>query len=261
MAEGLSGPPREELRFHRMRFGLAYLALAVLAGGAAGATILLLDQPAKGPGTAWSDWKPTQEDREAAAKQIAGYVGGRYRLPSGSPIASIIATAPPNVQDVDIRAVVIRPPEGTRGDDEIVYLDKGMMYFLCGGGQRCTVAEGEPSQERHRLLRREALELALYSFKYVDDVDSVIALLPPNPDAETGTAVFFRKRDFEHEVDAPLSQTLSLRDPPISAELDPAEGLIVDRLTRPRLFTFNLALLQDQTTPIIVLAPLGLTQQ
>ena len=33
-----------------------------------------------------------------------------------------------------------------------------------------------PSEERFQLLRREALELALYTFKYVDGVDSVIAL-------------------------------------------------------------------------------------
>ena len=54
------------------------------------------------------------------------------------------------------------------------------MYNLCGVGQKCSIAEGQPSEERARLLRREALELALYTFKYVDDVDSVITLLPVN---------------------------------------------------------------------------------
>ena len=244
-----------------MRFGLAYLALAIVAGGAAGATIMLLDQPGKGPGTAWSAWEPPGKVEGGKTTEIADYVAARYRLPSGDPLVGIVATAPPSVQNVDIRAVVVRPPAGTRGNDEIVYLEHGLMYFLCGVGERCTIAEGEPSQERDRMLRRQALELALYSFKYVDNIDSVIALLPPKPDAETGTAVFFKKDDFEHELKVSLSQTLSLRDVPISGELDPTEGLIVDRLTRPRLFTFNLAVLQDQTTPIIVLAPLGRTQQ
>ena len=32
---------------------------------------------------------------------------------------------------------------------------------LCGTGEQCSIAEGQPTLERHRLLRREALELAL----------------------------------------------------------------------------------------------------
>ena len=253
MAESLTRPPREEPRFHRLRFGLAYLALAVCAGGAAGATILLLDQPGKGPGTAWSDWKPTGDEDEGTPKEIADYVGGRYRLPSGSPLVGILA-GPPKVQSIDVRAVAIRPEEGTSDDIEIISTEGGLMYVLCGLGEACAISEGEATQERHRLLRRQALELALYTFKYVDDVGKVIALLPPNPEAESGTAIFFQKDDFEHELKVPLSQTLSLRDPPISAELDPAEGLIVDRLTRPRLFSYEFQAAQDGS-PVIVLAP------
>ena len=40
------------------------------------------------------------------------------------------------------------------------------------------------SEARHALLRREALELALYTFKYVDGVDSVSVFLPPRPDGQ-----------------------------------------------------------------------------
>ena len=255
MAESLTRLPREEPRFHRMRFGFAYLALAILAGGAAGATILLLDRPDKGAGTAWSAWRPAADENEGVPKEIADYVGGRYRLPSGSPLVGILA-GPPKVQDIDVRAVAIRPEEGTSENIEIISTEGGLMYVLCGLGEACAISEGEDSQERQRLLRREALELALYSFKYVDDVGKVIALLPPSPEAEAGTAIFFQKDDFEHELKVPLSQTLSLRDPPISAELDPAEGLIVDRLTRPRLFSYEFQAAQDGS-PVIVLAPVG----
>lgn len=258
MAETLTRPPREQPRFHRMRFGLAYLALAIVAGGAAGATVLLIDHPGKGPGTAWSDWTPTGKADGGMPKEIADYVGARYRLPSGDPLVGILA-GPPKVQDIDVRAVAIRPEQGTGEGIEIISTEGGLMYVLCGLGEACSISEGEPTQERHRLLRREALELALYSFKYVDDVGKVIALLPPNPQAESGTAIFFQKDDFDHELKVPLSQTLSRRDPPISAELGPAEGLIVDRLTRPRLFSYQFQAAQDGS-PVIVLAPVGVAQ-
>ena len=42
----------------------------------------------------------------------------------------------------------------------------------------------QPSAERRRLLRREALELSLYSFRYLPDVTMVVTLLPPAPKAE-----------------------------------------------------------------------------
>ena len=58
MAEGVTEPtpeereslirrPREEVRVHRMRFAIAYLSLAVLAGIAVGATVLAMDDSRK----------------------------------------------------------------------------------------------------------------------------------------------------------------------------------------------------------------------
>ncbi len=259
MAEGLRRPPREEARFHRLRFGLAYLALAVLAGGAAGATILLLDQPANGPGAAWSDWKPSGESEEQLSKAIADYVAGRYRLPSGTQLVGVLASRP-KVRGVTVRAVAIRPPEGTSDDIAIIPTEQSLMYVLCGLGEACAIGEGATSPELQGLLRREALELALYTFKYVDDIDSVIALLPPSPEAESGSAAFFQKDHFEHELKVPLSRTLSRPDPPIAAQLDPADGLIVDRLTRPRLFSYQFQPAQEGSW-ILILAPLGVVQR
>ena len=47
----------------------------------------------------------------------------------------------------------------------------GLMYTLNGLGPKGSVRGGKPSEERHLLLRREALELALYTFRYINDVD------------------------------------------------------------------------------------------
>ena len=55
-----------------------------------------------------------------------------------------------------------------------------IAYNLCGiGGKDCAIWVGTPSTNRLLLLRREALELALYTFKYISGVENVVAILPP----------------------------------------------------------------------------------
>ena len=56
--------------------------------------------------------------------------------------------------------------------------DATIAYVFCGTADKCGLSQ-VGSQETVPLLRREALELALYTFKYSTDVDSVVSLLPP----------------------------------------------------------------------------------
>ena len=51
-------------------------------------------------------------------------------------------------------------------------------------GKGGRLRDSKPSKARHRLLRREALELALYSFRYLPDVTMVVTLMPPAPKVE-----------------------------------------------------------------------------
>ncbi len=55
------------------------------------------------------------------------------------------------------------------------------MYTLNGLGNNGSIRGGKSSPERHLLLRREALELSLLTFRYADDVDMVVTILPPPP--------------------------------------------------------------------------------
>ena len=87
-------------------------------------------------------------------------------------------------------------------------------------GTQCAISEGEPSEERHQLLRREALELALYTFKY-GDADSVIALLPPRLPQKGERSghghvdgSFFAAETSRSELDEPLQNTLLAAEPP-----------------------------------------------
>jgi hypothetical protein len=250
----------EEPTQYRFRFGLAYLALAMIAGAGVGAAVLLLGRPDSDNGVAWSNWKPTGRE-SSYPSQIADYVSDRYRLPSGNPLVGILA-GPPEVQDVAVRAVAIQnDPEGDTDDISIVPTDDSVMYVLCGLGERCSIREGSPSEARHRLLRREALELALYTFRY-GSADSVIALLPPRPtqsgeDEEVpSTALFFQKKDFKRELDRPLRQTLLSAEPRQIAQISSLEGSTIDRLTTPHLFSYEFQQAQEGSA-IIILLPLS----
>ena len=59
-----------------------------------------------------------------------------------------------------------------------VHDEKGVLYQMCGLGVNCQIDSGKPSNERMLLLRREGLELALYSFRYLKDVKQVVVLIP-----------------------------------------------------------------------------------
>ena len=250
----------------RGRFALAYLALAVLAGTALGTTFLVLDRPAKST-EAWSAWQPSGS-RATFDNQIAEYVGARYRLPSGDELVRIIPGRPTVTsgnQEVAITSVVIEDDQS--GNDEgfrVIEIDRSSMYQLCGTGAQCSIGEGTPTPERLQVLRREALELALYTFKYGDDIDTVIALLPPNlgeadnADDDTSVALFFEKDAMKAELDLPLAKTLTSRTPPEGAELNPLENLVVDRLTADRLFLYQFQPLQAGSALMHLLRPSSL---
>jgi hypothetical protein len=132
---------------------------------------------------------------------------------------------------------------------------------LCGFGTSCAIAEGKPSVQRYDLLRREALELALYTFKYNSGIQSVLAYMPPakNQSASgqaTPSMIFLRRSDVKQALDEPLRTTL----PPPKANLKPgqmsaAELARVRRYTDSHVFNFNFQQLADGTA-IVVLDPI-----
>jgi hypothetical protein len=226
---------------YRSRFGFVLGALI----GVGLATVALLVGVVANPGGSdvppnWSTWKPTAKDGFAAAHQIAEHVGAKYRLGNGDQMVAV-TSGPIEFLDVPLSVAVRTAPSG--GD--IRLLDgKGVMFTLNGLGPRGSILRGTPSRERHLLLRREALELALYTFRYRDDVDMVVALLPPAPPDQTSTqqdtptqALFFRPGDLRGELDVPLNSTLPPKTPrPETFPLNGADARHVEALTRSNLF-------------------------
>jgi hypothetical protein len=247
----------------RGRFALAYLLLAVLAGGALGTTILLVDRP-ESSSAPWSSWKPFGS-RATFDDQIAEYVGARYLLPSGNPLVAIVPGRPTVTsggQEIAVTNVVIQDdPNGDEEGFRVVEIDRSTMYQLCGSGPQCSIGEGAPTPERLQVLQREALELALYTFKYGDDVDTVIALLPPNlgeeenAEDDTSAALFFEKSALADALAQPLQRTLVSPTPPTGTELNPVESLVVDRLTADRLFLYQFQPLQAGSALMHLLRP------
>ena len=151
-----------------------------------------------------------------------------------------------------------------------------IAYNLCGiGSSNCTIATGKATPDRLLLLRREALELALYTFKYIDGVQNVVAILPPGhtiqgcsgicptPHQKTSVkpfdiALLFVRSELKPWLDQPLSNTFPERFPPEVPELSlwkqTAEAGLVAQITERGLFSEKLVQAQDGSN-LIVLDP------
>ena len=103
-------------------------------------------------------------------------------------------------------------------------------------------------------MRREILELALYTFKYVGGIHSVVALMPPTPGAQPQYLVYLQKDDVSPELKQPLAKTLSAKVP-LPAAIPAREVHAIDAVTESRVYKFGLS--QAQTgDAILVLTPL-----
>jgi hypothetical protein len=247
---------------YRNRFGVFYVLLAIVAGAGVGALLVLVSRGSPAPAPAWSAWEPTGSAERRVA-QIGDHVGDEYRLPSGNALVAVTYSGSPVVTGPDgssfqVRAIAVRPDTtGGRAEaDDINTVNAAgtVMYTLCGLGTSCSIAEGKPTVARGQLLRREALELALYSFHYLDGVDSALVLLPPRADGKAATAVFLERGDVRPELGRPLDQTLTAPLTPSVGEIRADEQGVIERTTRSRLYEYSYLQAQDGS-PVMVLTP------
>lgn len=249
-APAATARPAARKRPHRLRFAVVYVLLAGVLGAAIAGVVLLAGGGIVSHQTAWSSWKPSGGG-QGAEKQIAQHVGKAYRLAGGDQLVDVIVK-PPQVQDVPLRGIAIRASNGDISGTEITK-DNAVMYVLCGLGQSCSIGTGKPTIARGRLVRREALELALYTFKYVGSVKYVIAFMPPKPGSAPQYVVYFQKNDLTQELKQPLVRTLNAKTP-LADTITPRETATIDQLTEPHVFKFSLQQAQ-QGDAILVLAP------
>jgi len=242
---------------HRVRFSLIYGGLGAVLVGAVVILVIYAGRTVS-PGPSWSSWKPSGGG-EGAAKQIADHVAARYRLSSGAQLVDVIAKAPAvspaSTVSIPIHYVAIR---GTKGQGDRIFQvssSNSIMYSLCGLGSSCAIATGKPSVERGTLVRREILELALYTFKYVGGVKSVIAFMPPALGTQPKYVVYLQKDDVKSQLKSPLGDTLGPKVP-LPTTIPAREVHTVDAVTESRVYSFSLSQAQ-QGDAILVLAPLA----
>ena len=246
---------------YRGRFAALYVLLAIIAGVGVGALVVLVGRGTPAPAAAWSEWAP-EGSTERRAAQIAEHVSDPYRLPSGNPLVGVRA-APPTATFDDGSTFLVRSiavyPDTTGGRAENTDIDTfdaagTVMYTLCGTGGGCSIPEGRPSPAREQLLRREALELALYSFRYLDGIDSALVLFPPRAKDQAATAVFIQRADVRAELSRPLVESLPAPLVPGVGEISTEEQRIIDRITHSRLYEYDVWRTQDGSA-LLVLAP------
>jgi hypothetical protein len=228
MAEAVSGERRRPP--FRGRFIAAFVVLSfVLAASVGGIVALVVTGPPK-PDTGWSSWQPSPKaDR---AQQIANHVAASYRLDGGGQLVSV-KPGPLALGDGTPLYLVVGAPSST-GEPTFTYVSgNSVVYEMCGLGAACAI-KGKASTTRFMLVRREALELALYTFKYDGDVDSVV-VLPPTKTDDT-VALLFRREHMRTALSRPLAATLKGPAPTVK-QLDKKAIQLVSALTSRNLFT------------------------
>ena len=253
---GPAAPAPEKPRLYRRRFLFVYGVLAIVLGAAAAGIVLALGSSIGGAGPAWSSWEPSVGGI-SGARQIAQHISPDYRLPSGKQLVDVIAKEPsvsPGSQTIPVHYLAIRGTGKTGDEIFSVSSSNSVMFSMCGLGPSCSIATGTASVARGRLVRREILELALYTFKYVGGIKNVIAFMPPQPGSTPQYVVYLRKDDLGAELDRPLTTTLN-PNTPLPDTIPAREVRVVDATTESRVFSFSLSQAQ-QGDAILVLAPL-----
>jgi hypothetical protein len=258
-------------RLGRFRWAIAGLfALAVISLGAA-VVLSGSSRQATNSGSTWSTWSPP-DGGLAGAQEIADYVAPYYRATAADQLA-VVTVVNLNNPASPTQVVV---PDGT-SSGSLLPLPAGstIVYNLCGvGGSDCSIGVGKASSARLLLLRREALELALYTFKYVSGAQTVVAILPPGHTQQAGCtgicakpeskpvvkpvtlAVAFDKPELQSYLSQPLRATLPEELPPTVAAMPTAsEAPLVSVITGRGLFSEKTQSGQDGST-VITLSPM-----
>lgn len=266
-----SAPPHAE-KFRLVLAGLIGIAVGALA--IAAAVLVAHDNNGSSSRAAaatstlqWSSWKPAASGN-TGAEEIADYIAPFYRLSAAEQLALI---TPINVTELnastgaftgDGLTVALNTASG--GTDDLRPLEgETVAYDLCGQGTTNCSVSGTPSTARELLLRREALELALYTFEYLPRSENVAVVLPPGrttgKDAKSITvAVLFLRSELASMLAEPVNDTLEAY-PPDVAELGgwkkTQEAALVDTITSRSLFRSSVESEQDGGN-LLVLNPL-----
>jgi hypothetical protein len=276
---------------HTSRFRAAIVILGALAVAAVIAAVVIASQGrGAAPSTlSWSLWKPTDTGAQGA-REIADYIAPNYRISAADQldVVTVVNLESSAAQQAAAQAQANGTSAGAQSGLQVAVRTSAsssqvrllggstVAYNLCGiGGKNCSIGVGKPSTDRLLLLRREALELALYTFKYISGTDNVLAVLPPGHAQATSKpskthsageasasakpvdiAVLFQRQELAPLLAHPVDLILPEQQPPTVAQMPEApEANLVAQATSRGLFSEQLQHAQDGSS-LMVLAPL-----
>jgi hypothetical protein len=271
-------PPSYSRYSHRVQFALG----ALLAVGAAGIVLLVAaligdnrrsdDTVTLGTTQIWSKWQPGSPGGVTAAEEIAKHVGRQYHLPNGQQLVTVTGGA---MEYGNLPVTVAIQQPAARGGNVDLLDGTGALYRMCdlhSTGSDCAIKYGKPSPNRHQLLRREALELALYSFRYLG-VNDVVVLLPPGQVTDKKAkakassvvkkddpqALLFQRdqSDITAALSRPLDRTLSTKTPGVGTVARWPDAQAVHTLTDTKVFNYRLQPGNSEPRAFLVLTPLA----
>lgn len=253
------------------RFSFAYTLLVMLGLAGLGGLLFLVLRPSAPKAPPWSTFKPSGGSSLAMERQIATQVSSEYKDSTESRLVSVFPgplQATQYVQgssgtqsvEVPVSLVAVQPDLSTgkheQGDYAFFHPDSTVGYAMCGLGatqQNCSVLSASGGSAAG-LLRREALELALYTLKYVPNTNAVVVYLPPpgSPGA-AAKAVFLARKDVEANLRLPLRRTLKPQQVVMGGGVP--DGGHVGELTASRVYTSNYQTLPSDGSSALVLTP------
>ena len=243
-------------RTHGKKFVFLYSTLGAVAALGITAFFLVDHHSNGGNASGWSSWKPTNGSTAQITSQIADHVSHQYHLNSkGTQLLAVVA-GPPTVTSgthkITISNIAVQNVKPGKSID-IVNSGGTWVDNFCGLTPSCAIGNGKATIQRGRLVRREALEVALYTFKFVPSIKAVLAFMPPPPGGGS-TLLYLQRSDLQKQLSEPLSKTLPLNDPPLPSQADNQEAKTIDKLTLPAIYKFQYQQLQDASA-LLVLNP------
>ena len=238
------------------RFALLYGALTAVLVVAIVGVVVVASRPGPPKPKPWSSWKPqsgsvTQDDAgdrrplaprykaNAAGDQLVAVLPGDPEVTRGTKVTKISAIG------------FLRSATATQFD-RVVATSGNVQDQFCGIGSACSIGKGTANAQRERLVRREALEVALYTFRYVPQVNAVIAYMPPPSGSQPSTLLYLERSNLKAELKSPLAKTLPTDPPPRAGEPDRKESAAIDRLTIPVEYSFQFQSLNDGTEALVL---------
>ena len=269
----------------KFRAAVALLLGIAIGAVAVAAAVLATGHHRSPPSARWSEWSPP-DDGVQGARDIAEFVAPHYRITATDQLAVVtvvnlasaaaVAAAQSGTSTSPTIGLLVAVRPDPRSSQISLLTGNTIAYNLCGvGSNNCSIGIGTPSSARLLLIRREALELAMYTLRYISGAQNVVVILPPGVTQAQSTltprapapgqvgkqthvdmAVLFIRAELQPFLGMPLSATLPEEFPPSVQEMSSApEAGLVDQITARGLFSEKIVQAQDGSS-LLMLNPL-----